>query len=274
MDGTEWSSRKLIKGIPEMLIWPASVEPMDEGSRNLWLSSLLTAADVLLPDFLDHLWHLCGGEENNLSRLKPADGNVGKCLIDFSKSISSLKNKEPSLPREERKKLEAVEAVLKSLNWYFTCLKREPSKDRMMLMADERGPGLPIIVWSASKKRKTLSKSLEFDCQGSITVLPSPSAAKGAHGTHRGTQRLRHKEVLVQCGEIKSSLADRKKAVEQLEIRLRTMQRVLQLTLGHSVVQFQLLGFIFYNKNGNPDDIVSDGDEFTSDVMIKFIELQ
>jgi hypothetical protein len=199
---------------------------------------------------------------------------VLKCLIDFSKSISNLKNKEPSLPREERKKLEAVEAVLKSLKWYFTCLNREPSKDRMMLMADERGPGLPIIVWSASKKRKTLSKSLEFDCQGSITVLPSPSAAKGAHGTHRGTQRLLHKEVLVQCGEIKSSLADKKKAVEQLEIRLRTMQRVLQLTLGHSVVQFQLLGFIFYNKNGKPDDIVSDGDEFTSDVMIKFIELQ
>ncbi len=271
MCGAEWRSRKLIKSIPEMLVWPASVKQMDEGSRNLWLSSLLTEADGLLPEFLDNLWHRCGGDKKNLLRLNTTDGNMVDRLIDFSKSISRSK-KVPSLPKEEREKLEAVDAVLNSLERYFRCLNEEPAKDRKMLMADERGPGLPIIVWSAGKKRKTLlSKSLEFDCQGSITALSSSSPVKGAHGTDRDES---NPQILVQCGEIKSSYANREKAIDQPEIPLQTMQRVLDLTLGHSVMKFQLLGFIFYNKNGKPVDKESDGDEFTGNVMIKFIELK
>ncbi len=133
-------------------------------------------------------------------------------------------------------------------------------------MTDEKGPGLPIIIWSAGKTRKTLSKSLEFDCQGPITVLPSSAfdaklrrkvRTDGDRArASKGKGRLLLQQVLAQRGEIKASIADKNKTLEPLEIRLRTVHRVLELTLELSVGQFRLLGFVFHSFNGNPDDTV------------------
>ena len=123
---------------------------MDEGLRNLWLSSLLTEANVLLPEFLTHVWRLCGGELNDLPHLNPQDDNIMNFLIKFRISFPSQNPSQGKIhchcQGKERKRLEAVEKVLKSLKWFFSQLIQNPSKDWKILMADEKGPGLSIIV--------------------------------------------------------------------------------------------------------------------------------
>jgi hypothetical protein len=100
--------------------------------------------------------------------------------------------------------------------------------------------------------------------------------ASGADGVQSGTKTRKgekDRSILVQCGEIRSSLEDRQTASKQLKVRLLTVQRVLQITLGPSVTKIGLLGYIFYSMNGNLNDTVSAGTEFSSDVMIKFERL-
>jgi hypothetical protein len=175
-------------------------------------------------------------------------------MNDVTNFICKIKQKAQPMTKEYRKKMEALEAVLESLKWYFSRLNNEPSQDRKMLMADKKSPGLPIIIWNASTTTMHLGMSLEFDCQGSITPLAS--------------------SVFVQCGALTASLAGKERAVAQLEIRLKTVQRVLELTLRHSNLHIHLLGYMFYSMNGNLDDPKPADNEFTGDVMIKFTELK
>ena len=56
------------------------------------------------------------------------------------------------------------------------------------------------------------------------------------------------------------------------------IQQVLELTLNHLDVQFQLIGLIFYSINRQPDNravsAVSAGYKYSREIMHKFMELK
>ena len=56
------------------------------------------------------------------------------------------------------------------------------------------------------------------------------------------------------------------------------IQQVLELTLNHLGVQFELIGLIFYSINRQPDNravsAVSAGYKYSREIMHKFMELK
>jgi archaellum component FlaC len=263
MFGRDWSLPRSFERLTDVLVWPASIVPADEGVMSKWLTSLLSVVETALPDFLQHLWQSVYDETSSLPLL--SEGNHEKWDHEMRTGLVNLSNRASlkgiKTTREEKRNSEALIKVIDETKTYFFSLKGEKQNGtRNTLLAHPRSPGLSILIWLANNKSEWKS-SLEFDCQGSITYIPS----KGRE----------HVVIFCQGREIKTSLADKQKAVSQLKIRMRTMSKVLEVTLGKHFAQRRLLGYVFYSKNGEaPPDSVSDGGESSSDVAVKFVRIQ